>query len=207
MNHHTESNLRTTEVLENIARDLGDARITLGEFMSKLSDRAFGLAILIFALPNTIPLGIPGVSSICAVPIAIFALQMLVGRSKVWLPRFIRKQSFEGKSLKLVIQKCLPYLRKLDRIFKPRMLFATKGMTERLVGLIIMIHAAIIFLPIPGGNFIPAICMCMLALGLLERDGLVVLLGIGASVLTIGGMTAIILKIVSAAWVALLGVV
>ncbi len=200
------NNERTTDILARISQTFGDGRITLGEFMSRLSDRAFGLAILIFALPNTLPLGIPGISSICAVPIALFALQMLLGRQKVWLPRFIRKQSFEEKSLKLVLDKTMPHLKKLDKIFKPRCFFATSNLAERIVGFIIIIHAAIIFLPIPGGNFIPAICMCMLALGLLERDGLVVLIGIICSFITVVGMTAIIIKVLSAAWVALLGV-
>lgn len=183
---------RTSDVITYIAKNLGDGQVTISNFMAMLTDRAFGLAILVFALPNTPPLGIPGISSICAVPIMIFSLQMVIGRHSLWLPGWIGKKTISAPILAKALMMTVPAVKKLEILLKPRILAASTGMVERLVGLLIFLHAVIIFLPIPGGNFLPAICMCVLALGMLERDGVCIIAGLIASAMVIVGMPVLI---------------
>jgi hypothetical protein len=195
----------TSQILNDlVAQHQGD-RITIGEFLHSLSNRGFGIAILIFALPNTPPLGIPGISSICALPIFFFAAQMLLGRKEMWIPSWVARQSFSPRTFAKAIAITTPWLRKLEVLIKPRGRRFTTPLMERLTGLIIMVLAAVIFLPIPGGNFLPAICMCLLALGFLERDGVLLMLGHVLSIGVLWVMYKVILAALSFAYNWLLG--
>ena len=49
---------------------------------------------------------------------------------------------------------------------------------EYVVGLVCLLLAAVLVLPIPLGNMLPALAISLMALGVLERDGLWVLAGL-----------------------------
>lgn len=193
---------RTTVLIQSITDQLdeGEGRISLNHFMARLTDRAFGVGILVFALPNALPLGIPGISSICAVPIILLAGHMLLGFHRVWLPPWLGRKTFSEHALKRILLKSLPYLRGLEKIFKPRATYMTTGVWERLAGLLIIILASIMFLPIPFGNSVPAICMCIMALGIMERDGSFVIAGMVVSLVVTVLMSTVIFKILQAVW-------
>jgi hypothetical protein len=61
----------------------------------------------------------------------------------------------------------------LERFFKPRWPFFTHPLVERLIGVLLLLLALIVALPIPFGNMIPAIIIVMICLGMIEQDGLV----------------------------------
>ena len=53
------------------------------------------------------------------------------------------------------------------------------------IGLICLLLAAIITLPIPLGHVAPGTAICLLALGLMERDGVVIGIGFAAAALAL----------------------
>ncbi|MBF0307243.1 MAG: exopolysaccharide biosynthesis protein, partial [Alphaproteobacteria bacterium] len=58
---------RTSGILRDLAAGLPGERVTLGEIDAALADRAFGLLMLVFALPNTLP-SLPGMSAVLGMP-------------------------------------------------------------------------------------------------------------------------------------------
>jgi hypothetical protein len=57
-----------------------------------------------------------------------------------------------------------------------------------LIGLVVLVMAVVLILPLPpGGNFPPAVACAVLGMGLAERDGVIVLLGM---ITSIGAMIA-----------------
>lgn len=182
-----------SDLLDRFVSEEKSGTVTFREFIERLGDRGFGLIILFLSLPNTPPLGIPGLSSICAVPIMFFSIQMMLGKHSLWLPDRFAAAKFNEKRFDAVLRKTIPMVRWFEKIIHPRYSCLTTGVPERLVGAMLFILAAIIFLPIPGGNFIPAFCMTMLALGLLNHDGLLVAVGMIAGAFTIYGMSYVIL--------------
>jgi hypothetical protein len=191
---HKPKEKRTSELLTDIQNSLTENEVTLGEFMTRFGERGFGLGILMFALPNMIPLGIPVISTISAIPIIIFAVQLMFGKQKVSLPKFVANKKFKEKHFEKIIQKTVPTLRKVEKFVRPRASFFTTDLFEKISGLAILVMAGILFLPIPGANFIPAICIGIIALGLLEKDGLMVFAGIAASAVTAYALSFIIYK-------------
>jgi len=54
---------------------------------------------------------------------------------------------------------------------------------ENLAGLVCLLLAVVLMLPVPLGNTLPALAIALMALGVLERDGLWMLAGwLGAAV-------------------------
>jgi hypothetical protein len=53
---------------------------------------------------------------------------------------------------------------------------------EYVIGLICLLLAIVLTLPVPLGNMLPALAISLLALGVLERDGLWVLAGFAAAI-------------------------
>lgn len=51
------------------------------------------------------------------------------------------------------------------------------GLPERLLGLVALALALLLSLPVPMGNLLPGIALAVLSLSIVERDGLVALIG------------------------------
>jgi hypothetical protein len=140
-----------------------------------LDERAFGLLILLFAIPCLVP-GLPG-AQLIAIPIFLLGLQMAAGRVEVWLP----KSALEAKVKRSWIDSIADFvdkrLRWTERLSKPRLTGITQGWSERLIGLVIALASITIMLPIT--NTIPSLSITLIAVGLLQRDGLFTLAGCG----------------------------
>jgi len=160
-------------------------RISVGDILNALDSRAFGLAALIFALPSCVPMP-PGVPTVVGVALLIVSLQMVAGRQELWLPAFIARRSFPRGSLVAALEKFHPVLVGIERLARPRMLFMTGRLGAVMIGAVILMMAIILILPLPpGGNFPPALVCALLGMGLAERDGVIVLIGLTSSLLAI----------------------
>ena len=102
-----------------VAEQNQQSHISFYQIVTALGDRAFGLVILFFALPSALPFSaIPGVSLVFSLPILLIALQMVFGRSNLWLPSRLGNQQVKLAQLKLIVAKALPYLRWLEKILE-----------------------------------------------------------------------------------------
>lgn len=167
---------RTSDLLLDILNE-GDAdRLTIGELIDRLGDRAFGVLILLCALPNCIP-GPPGLSTVTGLPIVVFSLQLLLGNSRPWLPEFLRRRDFSREDSLRMVKRAEPWIRKLERLSRPRLSLLVDGMAERFAGLMLFVLSFILILPIPLGNLFPAIAIAVIAIALMEHDGVAIIVG------------------------------
>ncbi len=175
--------------------DRGDTRpLRIGDLLDALHERAFGMAILIFVLPNTPPIpGIPYVSTLTGIPICLFALQMLFGLSRPWLPQGVARRQLPQRRVRAVWRKILPVFVRVEKYIRPRHLALTSQFAERLLALVILVLAVALALPIPGGNLLPAWAIALLALGLMERDGRLVIAGLVMTAIAAAWLTILLL--------------
>jgi hypothetical protein len=191
---------KTSEILDQLARS-ATTRVQLGDLVASLGERAFGLLMLIFALPNAIGLGtIPGMSTVFGLPQVIFALQMIAGFEKPWLPRFLLEKSLTADDFRAIVAKSHPHLDRIERMLKPRMRIFTTPLAERILGVFFLVLASIVAMPIPLGNWPPAIAMAVIALGLVEQDGVLVLIGLVLGVIAIVIALAVVSAGAAAVW-------
>jgi hypothetical protein len=173
--------LRTSALIINVLDRDHHQAITIQSFLDSLGDRVYGLGILLWVLPNCIPM-IPGVAGVTGVMIMVMALQMALGQTTPWLPRAVRNRPLPRMKLLEISQKAIPRLRRLETFIRPRYHFLDNRAMRIFTALVIAVMAFILLLPIPiVGNMPPAWAIALLSMSLIERDGLILLLGMAAS--------------------------
>jgi hypothetical protein len=190
---------RTSEVLREIAADERE-RLRFRDILASLRHRAFGFTLLIFSLPCALPMP-PGIPTICGIAIVIIALNLIAVRQRLWLPRVIADKSVARADLQRVVVRATPHLERLERFCKPRFAIVTEPVGKVLIGLVILVLGFIMILPIPFlGNMPPGFAASVIAFGMTERDGLIVLIGVLVSVAAVAVASV-------ATWQAILAVV
>ncbi len=161
---------RLSQVFAALAAEDRD-RVSIRDVVEALGDRSFAPVMILLAVPNAIPF-IPGSSTVLGLLLALIALQLLIGRRRVWLPERLNRWSFDRDGFGRVVGKATPWLARLERMARPRYWPSTYRLAERIAGAVAIVLSLMIMLPIPLANGPPAIAICLLALGISERDGL-----------------------------------
>jgi hypothetical protein len=167
-------------VLDTLARESGRDRISVGELLSALGDRALGALLFTFAVPNVLPVP-PGTSAILGAPLVFLAAQLMLGRPP-WLPSFVANRSMTHVDFARVVRRVVPWLQRAEKMLRPRLSPLALPPMEYVIGLVCLLLAVVLVLPVPLGNVLPALAISVLSLAVLERDGLWVLAGLGIAV-------------------------
>lgn len=165
----------TSAILKELAGHDGE-RIPMGEVMRRGGSRAHGLGLLLFALPETLPLPIPSISLILAIPLVVISAHLVLFGEGQGIPKQIRDRSIPVSLVKKVSKYLGPVFRTIERLSHPR--FEALADRERLLGVACLLLAIILLLPIPFGNLLPAVCLAAIAFGMIQRDGVIVALGL-----------------------------
>ena len=152
-------------------------RPRLGDLIGALDERAFGLLLLIFALPCCIPL-LWGIPQVVALPMLALTGQIAAGRQSPWLPAALADRRFDAEGLQGVVRRTQRYVGWAERFARPRLTSLTEGRGLRVVGALLAVPCASILVPLPSTNTAPGIGVAVASVGLIERDGLLVLLGL-----------------------------
>ncbi|MGY6251382.1 exopolysaccharide biosynthesis protein [Bosea thiooxidans] len=178
-------------------------RVSIGAVIDRLGPSSLGLVLLILTIPAIIP--IPGpVGMVLGSCLALVALQVIAGARRVWLPNWLRRRSLPTRFVMAAITRIVPWLERFERRLSPRRWMVLSGRLARpFLGLAIFAMAVIITLPIPFGNILPVVALAMLALALLERDGLAVIWALVMSLVAIVWTIGLVLfgaRIIEALW-------
>jgi hypothetical protein len=174
---------RTSELLAAIASAEGEPRILFGDLVAAMRNRAFGVLFLLFGIPNCLPMP-PGIPVICGIIVALIAAQMVMGRDQLWLPGFLARMSFARSDLQRLVARSAPWIRRMERIAKPRLHIFADARSRRIIGVVAIVLGLALVLPIPIiGNIPLGIPICILGLGLVERDGAIIIAGYIATLL------------------------
>ncbi len=163
--------------------DHGDPeeRLLLGTILQDLQQSAFGVFLFVAILPAFIP--IPGVGGAVSGPlILLIGGQMLFGLRRPWLPKFIANRGPKRGTMHRFLARIDGALRRLDKLLKPRLpALLVPRLAHALTGLLLILVAVLLSLPIPFTNYLFGFQLLLFALALLERDGMLMLLNwIGA---------------------------
>lgn len=162
--------------LAQLSQDASGNAVTLAWILEQLHERAFGLFLLVLALPCCIPF-LYGIPQVVALPLMFVSTQILLGRNTPWLPQRLGARLVSVEGLETLSQRAGPWLRRIEGVSRPRLSSLTRSPTDRLVGLALVLFSASILVPLPGTNTVPGIAVVIVSMGLLQRDGVLVLLG------------------------------
>jgi hypothetical protein len=189
---------RLSEILTDIANDPRREQITIDDLRVAMGDRAFGALMFLFAVPNSLPVSAPGVSAVLGLPLLFLALQLTLGFSVPWLPARIVNTTVTRPRFARVMNKVVPWLRRAERLSRPRWPWLATGLAERAIGLACVILSIVLILPVPFGNMGPALAICVLCFALMQRDGKATLAGLLTGALALALAWGVILALVKA---------
>ena len=181
-------NEKTSVLIKRVLSELQDDKVTIGYVMHELRRRSFGGALILLAALSLLP----GISFFAGLVMILPALQMVAGYRAPLLPRFIRDRQVEVVRLRSLGNKAAVWIEQVERFVKPRWPVLTLPPVITLVGLVVIGLALVITIPLPFSNLPPAIAVLCLAFGMLERDGLLIFIGliVASIALTIGFLLA-----------------
>lgn len=173
---------RTSDVLTLLASQESE-RLTVGDIVAVLRDRAFALLVVLLGLPNCLPMP-PPIPLVCGLVLLVIAIQIVAGMSAPWLPRRLLDQSIARATVEKAVKRAVPLLRRLERWSRPRLSVFDGALGMRGMGVLILALALALIVAPPFFGQIPlGLAVSLIGLGLVERDGFVVLIG-----LLIGGV-------------------
>jgi len=169
---------RLSEDLQVLLDNANGRSLSIGEIESILQGRGFALLIMLLSAPFLIP-SVPGLSTPFGAAIILMGSRLACGR-KPWLPQFVLRRELSFEMLRKVVGVLIKVLKGMERVAKPRMHFLQRwpGMLN-LIGVGIASGGIFLFLPImvPVMNTLPALSILFLTAGMIELDGLFVLIG------------------------------
>lgn len=192
------SRIPASRLLTDFAARWQGGRVRLGDVVDVLEDRAYGLLLLILALPNVIPTPIPGLSSIFGVPLVLVAAQLAAGRPHPWFPKALADRSLAAEDFRKVVERIVPWLERLERLTRPRLRQLCRPPSERLLAAFCLLLSVILALPIPLGNILPALAISLIALGLIEHDGVAIATGFVLGLVSVAVVATVAVAMVQA---------
>jgi hypothetical protein len=172
-----------SQVLQSLA-DLDQESITLTTVIATVGTRIHGTALLLLALPEAVPLPIPSASFFLGIPLLLISAHLVMFGERSGLPARVNNLAISRKTFGVLSRYVLPAVRALEHVSGPR--WPAIAQRERAIGLACVYLSVILILPLPFINALPAILLVVIAWGMIQRDGVVITIGlIGSALLTV----------------------
>ena len=170
---HTTLSARITSFVEG----LEGKDCTLGELSEAFGEKGFGMLLLLLAFPAALPIPAPGYATPFGILMIVLGSQMLRGYKTPQLPETMKKRVLKYSLLDFSLKNGASLFRVVEFFVKPRLENQVTNL-YRIMGLIIILMAAFMTLPIPLTNTAPSFVIFVMAASLLEKDGLSLIAGI-----------------------------
>ncbi len=187
---------RISDALRRLLREANGQPMSIREMVRILHGRGLQFIVILLCLPFLAPVSIPGISMPFGLAIAVSGLRIAFGH-RPWLPKFILDRRISYSVLERMVHFGCAIYEKVEKVIRPRfgILLDGPGM-GMMIGSAIALSGVFLSLPIPPPfpltNTIPGFAIICLSLGLMERDGGLILAGY-------------VLTVIAAAYVALIG--
>lgn len=168
-------------VIERVEHSGAGKTVSLAEIADAIGHGAFGALLLVPALIMVSPLSaIPGLSSLMGLVIALFAIQIVIGRDTLWLPDFLGERSLDRDRLLKATARLEKPSRFIDRLTYRRLAFLTEKPLNRLPAVVCLAASLIVppFELVPMSASILGMAIALFALAMVTKDGLLILIGL-----------------------------
>lgn len=153
--------------------------ITLGQLITCLKGEALVMVCLISILPFMQPIPIPGLSSVLGIIALLQGVGLMFLREPL-LTAKMKRMEIPPDKFELIYKAATKFISFTDRISVYQHAWTTSRACHFICGLAIVLSAAFLSLPlpIPFSNFVPALSIAFLCIGLLEEDLVLIIVGL-----------------------------
>lgn len=190
---HESSDDRLSDQLEAL---LAQDHVTIGSLTDVLDERSFAVVLMVLMLPSALPIPTGGVTHVLEVFAGLIALQMIVGRHELWIPRRLARKELGATFTGKAAPKLLRFIRWFERHARPRLarLLDRRPVVSVLgVALLVFVIGAFVAPPFSGLDTLPSLGVVVVCLGVVFADGLIVAAGLMI------GVVGLVLDVVLAA--------
>lgn len=167
--------------LSRVLRELPQGQpVSLGELLARVGSGAHGFALLLLSVPEALPLPLPSASAVLGLPLVIISAHLAWFGDDARLPSRVRNRVLPAWLLGSLRTRVAHVLGRAERHTHPR--WQRLAGREHVLGLVCLYLSILLLLPIPFFNVPPALCLVLLAWGMVQRDGLVVAAGLVGTV-------------------------
>jgi hypothetical protein len=165
---------------------------TLGNLEKVFAEKSFAIIIMLLMAPSALPIPTGGVTNVLEVIVMLLALELMIGRRVIWLPKKWKKLKISHTAEDKLVPALAKKIRWLERFSKPRL----RGLLRdpnflKVTGLVIFVltFGAFFSPPFTGLDTLPSLGVVLICLALILDD--VVLYLIGCAIGGIGVALAI----------------
>lgn len=175
--------------LSRILRDLpGEEPMCLSDLSDRMGNHAHAMILVVLAAPELIPLT-PSIAPLLAIPMLLTAVHMGLHGERRALPQWLGRRKVPAAMIRVLRDRVAGWIGRLEGVTRRR--WPALADRARLVGWVTAGVALVLLVPLPFVNTPPAVCVILMALGLMLRDGLLVALGLGLTVI-VGAVFALL---------------
>lgn len=186
----TTAHLRSPETslsaaFERAAGAIRAESVAVGELLELVGEQGLLLFCAFLAVPFLLPVAIPGASTVFGLLMLLIGIAVATD-SLPLMPRRLLAHSLSARHVVPALHKGAEVFRRFETLIRPRWLVITGGPIANFVnGGVIAFAALVLMVPlplVPFTNTIPALAVVLLCIGMVERDGLVIVLGYLATI-------------------------
>lgn len=157
--------------------------ITLGQLADTLKEDALLVVCLTSILPFMQPIPIPGVSTVLGL-VALMQGLSLMFIHKPLLTKKMREVSISHEKFEIFYKAAEKFTKIADKMAVANHPVTNQKIVRFICGFSIVLSAAFLSLPlpIPFSNFVPALSIGLICLGLLEEDIILVVMGLSITI-------------------------
>ncbi|SEM45989.1 Uncharacterized conserved protein [Pseudoxanthomonas sp. GM95] len=155
--------------------------LSLDALLEQFGPQGLLLLTALLTLVFLIPVSIPGVSTVFGAGILLVGISRLL-RRPLWLPSTLRARQLPADKLRGALGRGMVWVARLQKVSRPHRLPALvdRRLAETLNDAGLVLGALLLMAPfgfVPFSNTLPGLALLLLAIGLMQRDGVAVLLG------------------------------
>lgn len=190
--------VRMSAALASAEAEVTDPSVTLRALLAMLGEQGLLVFCGVLATPFLLPLSVPGMSTVLGLPMLLIGFAVMVSRVP-WLPERLLNRSLPAPTVRGVLAKVRGWAERFEHLVRPRLLALTGSRLVNFVnGGLVIVAVLLLMAPIPLVPFInslPALAIVLLCFGMAERDGAVILIGYGVTLLSavyVGGLVLLV---------------
>lgn len=176
-------------------------RLSLAELLRLHGDASGPAPMLLLAVLATLP--IAGAGMVLSLGIFLLSWAWLRGMDNMPLPERLGRVTLSAVWTRRYLHGLAWIYEQAERLLRPRWIVLSNRRLRPAWGIWIALMAALIFIPLPLGNVLPAVSLGLLSLGWMFRDGLALLLagvaGVAATAYVIS-LSHLVVELVQRGW-------
>jgi hypothetical protein len=154
---------------------------TLQELIDDFADKSFAVLFLLLLAIPALPLPTGGITHIFEIIAMLLALELIVGRKTVWLPKRWLSKTLPASLQTSALPRFLKILKWAEKYSRPRLgKVQNSAAYSRVSGAVILLFVVFAFLapPFSGLDTLPSLGVMLLSLGLIFEDALISVIGV-----------------------------